>query len=240
MPFEARAGRGLERQARAYSQAEACCFSTQWAADSAIKRLRRSCGEGSRRRGRSKPCSTAGIARLDHAKVSFVGGDWERKNGDCRCSFVRTRTRDVPRGASRPRRNHPRVEHRRASSATVGSRWPTTRTDESSILCSNGNVLRDASVCEPAAIAYVEAAAAGVPSIGSAVGGSGELIGEGGCVVDPWTRGAFHAMLRLSDGKVAREAGARALRHADKLHVARSGRPRTCLASRSREAAATS
>ena len=33
------------------------------------------------------------------------------------------------------------------------------------------------SLCEPSAIAYVEAAAGGVPSIGSAIGGSAELIG---------------------------------------------------------------
>ena len=74
------------------------------------------------------------------------------------------------------------------------------------------------SLCEPSAISYVEAAAAGVPSIGSAVGGSGELIGDGGCVVDPRDEEAlFGAMLGLSDGEVARKAGARALRGADRF-----------------------
>jgi glycosyltransferase involved in cell wall biosynthesis len=74
------------------------------------------------------------------------------------------------------------------------------------------------SLCEPSAISYLEAGAAGVPSIGSTVGGSGELIGDGGCVVDPYDEQALlDAMLSLSDGERAREAGALALRRSDRF-----------------------
>ena len=38
---------------------------------------------------------------------------------------------------------------------------------------------------EASAIAYVEAAAAGLPSIGTSAGGSDYLIGDGGLIVDP-------------------------------------------------------
>ena len=41
------------------------------------------------------------------------------------------------------------------------------------------------SLAEASAIAYVEAAAAGLPSIGSSRGGSDYLIGDGGLIVDP-------------------------------------------------------
>jgi glycosyltransferase involved in cell wall biosynthesis len=68
---------------------------------------------------------------------------------------------------------------------------------------------------EPAGIAYLEAGAAGVPSIGSTVGGSAELIGDGGCVVDPADeQGLFDAMLGFSSGETARKAGERALARA--------------------------
>ena len=72
------------------------------------------------------------------------------------------------------------------------------------------------SLCEPSAISYLEAGAAGVPSIGSTVGGSRELIGDGGCVVDPYDHEALYAaMLELADGEAARKAGERALARAD-------------------------
>ena len=69
--------------------------------------------------------------------------------------------------------------------------------------------------CEPSAIAYVEAAAAGIASIGSTVGGSAHLIGDGGCVVDPADEQGLLDAMSLADGDTAREAGARALARAE-------------------------
>jgi glycosyltransferase involved in cell wall biosynthesis len=48
------------------------------------------------------------------------------------------------------------------------------------------------------------------------MGGSGDLIGDGGCVVDPYDAEAlFDAMLQFSDGELALEAGGRAISRAD-------------------------
>jgi glycosyltransferase involved in cell wall biosynthesis len=67
------------------------------------------------------------------------------------------------------------------------------------------------SLFEPSAIAYVEAAAAGLPSIGTRHGGSADLIGAGGVVVDPESEDAIVAALRLlADAGRAEALGDRA------------------------------
>jgi glycosyltransferase involved in cell wall biosynthesis len=67
---------------------------------------------------------------------------------------------------------------------------------------------------EPLGIVYVEAAAAGVPSIGTSVGGSREVIGAGGRIVDPKNpREIVAAMRELAEPSVALEIGGRALKH---------------------------
>lgn len=74
------------------------------------------------------------------------------------------------------------------------------------------------SCSEPAGISYLEAGAAGVPSIGSTVGGSAELIGDGGCVVDPSDdRALSDAMRRFANGDEARAAGERALARSEQF-----------------------
>jgi len=61
---------------------------------------------------------------------------------------------------------------------------------------------------EAAAIAYVEAGAAGLPSIGTSVGGGKELIGDAGRIVDPNDdEGLFAAMLELSRPETAQRLG---------------------------------
>ena len=68
---------------------------------------------------------------------------------------------------------------------------------------------------EAAAIAYVEAGAAGLPCIGTLVGGAGELIGPAGLLVDPGDEEAlFDAMEQLADPDRARRLGQVALERA--------------------------
>jgi glycosyltransferase involved in cell wall biosynthesis len=68
---------------------------------------------------------------------------------------------------------------------------------------------------EPSALAYVEAAHAGLPSIVSKAGGSEELVGPGGIGVDPDdARALLDAMTALSDPTLARATGAKAQVHA--------------------------
>jgi glycosyltransferase involved in cell wall biosynthesis len=72
------------------------------------------------------------------------------------------------------------------------------------------------STIEPSAIVHLEAAAAGVPSIGTTVGGVEDLIGDGGRLVDPGdVDGLAAAMLELSDPELARDLGAAARRRAE-------------------------
>jgi glycosyltransferase involved in cell wall biosynthesis len=64
---------------------------------------------------------------------------------------------------------------------------------------------------DAAGIAYVEAAAAGVPSIGTRNGGPSYLIGEGGVVVDPDDHAALLSeMRRLADAATAARMGSAA------------------------------
>ena len=65
---------------------------------------------------------------------------------------------------------------------------------------------------EPFGIAYVEAAAAGMPSIGTTVGGTATSVGDGGELVPPGDPVALlAAMRRMSEPGVARALGERAL-----------------------------
>jgi glycosyltransferase involved in cell wall biosynthesis len=72
------------------------------------------------------------------------------------------------------------------------------------------------SLIEPSAISYVEAAAAGLPSVCGTVGGSGFLVGAGGLAVDPRSDEAlFEAMLHMADPIHARSMGERALERSE-------------------------
>ena len=65
---------------------------------------------------------------------------------------------------------------------------------------------------EPAGIVYAEAAATGVPSIGTTSGGAGDVIGDGGLVVDPGDDSALlQAMLMIADPVTAKRLGEAAL-----------------------------
>jgi glycosyltransferase involved in cell wall biosynthesis len=70
------------------------------------------------------------------------------------------------------------------------------------------------SLHEPAGIVYIEAASAGVPSIGGPNGGAATLIGPGGLTVDPLDPDQIYAaMLQLADSATARRMGDRAREH---------------------------
>jgi glycosyltransferase involved in cell wall biosynthesis len=206
----------VQSQAAAYAQSVACCFTTPWAADSAINDYGVSPGKvhvvGVGRNHSPHPA-----LRDWHApRFLLVASDWERKNGDA-----------VVRGFARLRQQHPTARldlvgnHPRVGvEGVVGHGWLSLANDAErrklDSLFETSTCFVMPSWCEPCGIAYVEAAAGGVPSIGSTVGGSTYLIGDAGCVVDPADeQGLLHAMLRLADGDTAREAGARALARAE-------------------------
>jgi glycosyltransferase involved in cell wall biosynthesis len=206
----------VERQARAYAQARTCCFATRWAAQSAVRDYgvpedrARVIGIGRNHSPRPLPRD------WDSPRFLFVGGDWQRKNGDSVVrTFARVRER-IPSARLDVSGGHPRLD----VEGVTGHGWLSLNDpNERSKL----DRLFEAATCfvmpswvEPAGIVYLEAGAAGVASIGSTVGGGAELIGEGGTAVNPGDdEGLLEAMLHFSEGDVAREAGQRALARAD-------------------------
>jgi glycosyltransferase involved in cell wall biosynthesis len=143
----------------------------------------------------------------------FVGIDWARKGGP-----------QVVKAFSRVRQAHPTAVldvvggHPALSEPGVNARGvlSQTRADDRKLvvdLFARATCFVMPSLVEPFGIAHVEAASAGVPSIGSSVGGPGDVIGmEGGVVVDPGDADALlAAMLRLTDPDTARRMGEAAL-----------------------------
>jgi glycosyltransferase involved in cell wall biosynthesis len=139
----------------------------------------------------------------------FVGGEWERKRG----AAVVESFRDV------------RERHPQATLDLVSAHPPDVGGDgvraHGSITGARVTQLFSQATCfvmpsraEPVGIVYVEAGAAGTPSIGTTVGGAPELIGPGGVVVDPADREALTAaMLELAEPETARRLGALAYEH---------------------------
>jgi glycosyltransferase involved in cell wall biosynthesis len=208
----------LNGQASAYAQAAACCFSTRWAAESAIheygvpREKVHVVGMGRNHAPRSVPRA------WETPRFLFVGGDWERKNGDAVLrAFARVRA-NIPEARLDVVGGHPRL----GLEGAVGHGWLSLDNDEErkslDTLFETATCFVMPSQCEPSGIVYLEAAAAGIPSIGTTVGGSSELIGDGGCVVDPHDDQAlFDAMLRFSEAETGKMVGARAARRADRF-----------------------
>jgi glycosyltransferase involved in cell wall biosynthesis len=140
----------------------------------------------------------------------FVGVDWERKRGAA-----------VLEAFAAVRREHPS-----ATLDLVGSHDPVRAegvTDHGLLALGSDGASRYAellrrSTClvmpstfEPYGIAYLDAAVAGIPSIGTTCGGAAEAIGGCGRVVDPADPDALvAAMAELADPEMARKLGERA------------------------------
>ena len=209
------AERRVALQRRAYLAASACCVATRWARHSVVDdygippgRVHvvgvggdRRCDDGSR--GWSTP------------RFLFVGVDWKRKNGV-----------GVVRAFTRVRSSYPHAElhlvggHPRLAQPGVVAHGHLSRSspEEQALL---DDLYRQAtcfvlpSHVEPAGVAYVEAASCGLPVIGTTVGGSADLIGPGGLLVDPSSDDElFGAMSRLCDPEQAALLGRRAKHHA--------------------------
>lgn len=209
------AARWAGRQERIFRGAEACCVSSHWAAESVVRDYGVDPGRvhvvGVARNKEAAP-----VARdWSRPRFLFMGREWERKNGPRLLrAFARVR-----------------AEHPEARLDLVGGHPPV---DEPGVVghgtLAHGDPeaqrrltgLLEAATClvmvatyEPFGIAFVDAGGAGLPSIGSSVGGARDAIGPGGLVVDPGSDDALvDAMLRLSDPAVAERLGAAAAEHA--------------------------
>jgi glycosyltransferase involved in cell wall biosynthesis len=202
----------IDLQRRVYERADACCATTGWAARSIVDDY----GVDPEKVhvvgvGRNHSIDPPAAREWTTPRYLFVGWDWERKNGPAVVrAFAQVRAA-VP-GATldlvgrHPRVNAPGVTDHGILRLTV----PADR-HRAERLYARATCFVMPSQCEPSALAYVEAAHAGLPSIGTTVGGAADLIGEGGCVVDPSDEDALlAAMLDLADPGRASAAGAAA------------------------------
>jgi len=177
----------IARQRHAYQRAHACCATTHWAAGSIISDYGIP----------PEKVHVVGVARNfepDGAKFKrdwtrprflFVGREWERKNGPrVLATFARLRDYapdarlDVV-GAHPPLRADGIVGH---GLLRLDDDLDRSRLAE---LFASATCFVMPSLHEPAGLAYVEAAAWGIPSIVTSKGGAAELVGDGGIVVDP-------------------------------------------------------
>jgi glycosyltransferase involved in cell wall biosynthesis len=205
----------IDRQRRAYEQAIACCGTTRWACESIVRDygipaekvfavgVGRNHSPGDTERDWSVP------------RFIWIGTDWYGKNGEAVLRAFERLHREQPHARLDLVGNHPRV-----TTEGVTGHGPL-RLDTAAHRMRMADLLH-AATCfvlpsryEAAAIAYVEAGGAGLPCIGTTVGGARELVGDAGRLVDPSDEEElFEAMRALSDPETASRLGARALERA--------------------------
>jgi hypothetical protein len=203
-------------QSQVYRSARVCCTESSWAAlaigrDFDVPRDRLAVvGTGTTAAG------TGADRDWSRPRFLFVGLDWQRKNGDRVVrAFARLR-RDHPEATLDVVGGHPALDV--PGVRTHGVLRKDSATDRAQLagLFARSTCFVMPSLFEPAGIVFTEAAAAGLPSIGGTVGGSIDLIGDGGLVVDPSDDTAVEqAMRELADPATAAQLGARARARAD-------------------------
>lgn len=205
--------RWTEGQARCYDAATSCCVGSRWAAESIVSEYGVDRSKvaivGFGRNYEPRP-----VARdWTRPRFFFMGHDWERKNGPSVLrAFAELRER-VPEVRLDVAGGHPRIEM--DGVVTHGSLdlvEPLARAQAESLF-ETATCFVMPSRFEPFGMVYAEAAAAGVPSIGTTVGGARDVIGEkGGLLVDPADERALtEAMMALCDPGTASAMGRAAL-----------------------------
>jgi glycosyltransferase involved in cell wall biosynthesis len=203
----------IERQRLAFERAVACCVVTRWAAQSIVEDYGIPAG---------KVCVVGGGRNHEPRVVDrdwstprflFVGKDWERKNGPAVLEAFGRLRREVPDARLDVVGHHPPIDEPGVVAhgpLGLGDADGRRRVDE---LFESATCFVMPSRHDPSGIVFSEANCAGIPSIGSTEGGSGELIGDAGCVVHPDDGdGLLDAMRRLADPATAERLGANAAR----------------------------
>lgn len=201
------------RQASTYRHAYACCMASHWAADSLI----RDHGVPARRvhvvgYGRNADIPAPPDRDWSSPRFLFIGRDWPRKNGDAVIrAFQRVRA-DVPGARLDVVGGHPPLAVEGVTGhGLLAVHEPEGRAAIESLFA-QATCFVVPSQFEPFGIVYVEAAAAGVPSIAGSIGGTADSVGDGGVLVDPYEDDDIaHAMRQMCDPDAARALGALAL-----------------------------
>jgi glycosyltransferase involved in cell wall biosynthesis len=206
----------IDRQRRVYEHARACCLTTKWAADSVV----RDYGippEKVHVVGVGRNHEIAPVERdWSTPRFLFVGKDWEGKNGPLLLRAFRTVRDQVAAAELDVVGWHPPLD--REPGVTGHGYLHLDRAHDRRRLeglLAQATCFVLPSRYEASALAYLEAGAAGLPCIATAVGGSRQLVGDGGLAVDPRDEdGLVAAMLTLCDPATARRVGATAQRRA--------------------------
>jgi glycosyltransferase involved in cell wall biosynthesis len=201
----------MARQRRAYEMAAGCCLTSPWAAQSVIDDYGIA----------PEKVHVVGIG-CNHVapaverewgtpRFLFVGLDWERKNGPGLLrAFARMRE-ELPAAKLDLVGGHPPLSQPGVSGHGVLRLDLPEQHERLERLLAAATCFVMPSHSEASAIAYVEAATAGLPSIGTSAGGSDYLIGDGGLIVDPGDdRALLEAMRRLAEPETAARMGAAA------------------------------
>jgi glycosyltransferase involved in cell wall biosynthesis len=204
-----------ERQARRYESAVAVCAASHWAARSLVHDY----GVPPARVhvvgcGQNMPTSAA-ERDWSRPRFLFVGYDWERKNGPAIVrAFGRVRA-SLPAATLELVGRHPRIQADGVTDHGELSLSDPIARRRLAELFQGATCFVMPSRFEAFGIVYLEAGAAGVPSIGTTRGGAATPIGEGGVLVDPDDEdGLVRAMAELADPERARALGRAALENA--------------------------
>ena len=205
--------RSLVRQhERLYRKATACCVASTWAGDS----LQRDLGIDApkiRVVGYGRNVEVAPPSQRDWTvpRFLFVGRDWDRKNGAAVVRAFRRLREEVPEAELHLEGHHPRLD---VPGITSYGRLDLEKPEERAkldFLFRQATCFVMPSFVEAFGIVYVEAAAAGLPSIATVRGGTVTSVGGGGLLVEPTDDDAiFAAMRRLCEPSLARTLGSRA------------------------------
>jgi hypothetical protein len=211
--FDAR----VARQRENYQRAVACCMTSRWAADSIVNDYGIP----------AEKVHVVGVGRNHTAPPSierdwttprflFVGMDWPRKNGDGVVRAFDRLREQIPGARLDLVGGHPPIDAPGVTGHGVLRLDVPEQHERLEHLFAHATCFVMPSFSEASAISYVEAGAAGLPSIGTSAGGSGYLIGAGGLIVDPHDDDAlFAAMSALSDPDTAASMGERARSRAE-------------------------
>jgi glycosyltransferase involved in cell wall biosynthesis len=204
---------------RLHRHAYARCVDSSWAADAMVE------GDGLARHsthvvgcGRNADVAPPPGRDWSTPRFLFVGNDWERKNGDGVLHAFRQVRAAHPAAQLDVVGGHPPIDIEGVTTHGRVDVHQREGKDRLEHLFGRATCFVMPSRIEPFGIVYVEAAAAGIPSIGTSVGGTATSIGDGGIRVDPADPGALvEAMTCLAEPDRARALGQKALARSEQF-----------------------
>ena len=193
---EKAADKRIATQSAVYSEAVACCTTSPWAAESIITdygvapRKVHVVGVGANRKALPTERDWS------EPRFLFVGLNWRLKNGGVVLRAFDNLLREIPNARLDVVGGHPRLNRPGVTGHGVlrlGDPDDSARLEH---LFARATCFVMPSEVDASAIAYVEAASAGLPLIGTKSGGSDFLIGAGGVVIEPTDEGALLDTMR--------------------------------------------